>query len=75
MENKIDKVNFGQRRSKTKSATGVLLFVIYHLRLTALGKIIHENLDLIYMNDEVKDICTRGPMVSFRTAEDLVVSG
>ena len=53
IENKMDKVTFGQRRSKTKSATGVPFFVTYYLRLRALGKIIHEN--LLYMNDEVKD--------------------
>ena len=49
------------------------MFVTYHLRLIALVKIIHENLNLLYMNDEVKDTFTRGPMVSFRTAENLVV--
>ena len=39
IENKMDKVNFGQGRSKTKSATGVPFFVTYHLRLKALVKI------------------------------------
>ena len=73
IENKMDKVNFGQRRSKTKFATGVPFFVTYHLRLKVLGKIIHENLNLLYMNDEVKDNFTLEPMVSFRTAENLVV--
>ena len=48
-------------------------FVTYHLRLKALGKVIHENLNLLYMNDEVKDNFTLEPMVSFRTAENLVV--
>ena len=69
----MDKVNFGQRRSKTKFATGVPFFVTYHLRLKAVGKIIHENLNLLYVNDEVKDNFTLEPMVSFRTAENLVV--
>ena len=73
IENKMDKVNFGQRRSKTKFATGVLFFVTYHLRLKAPGKIIHENLNLLYVNDEVKDNFTLEPVVSFRTAENLVV--
>ena len=39
IENKMDKVNFGQGRSKTKSAAGVPFFVTYHLRLKALVKI------------------------------------
>ena len=69
----MGKVNFGQRRSKTKFATGVPFFVTYHLRLKAIGKIIRENLNLLYMNDEVKNNFTLEPMVSFRTAENLVV--
>ena len=48
-----------------------LCIYIYHPRLKTLGKIIHENLNLLYMNDEVKDTFTPGPMVSFRTSRKL----
>ena len=71
IENKIDKVVFGESKSKTKSAIGMPFFVTYHPRLKALGKIIDENLNLLYMNDDVKDTFTPGPLVSFRIARKL----
>ena len=71
VENDMKKVNFSESRIKTKSGTGVPFVVTYHPRLKALGKIIHENLNLLYMNDEVKDTFTPGPMVSFRTSRKL----
>ena len=68
IENETKKVNFGESRSKTKSAPGVPFVVTYHPRLKALSKIIHENLNLLYMNDDVKDTFTPRPMVSLRTS-------
>ena len=44
IEREMKKVNFGESRSKIKSATGMLFVVSYHPRLKALGIIIHENL-------------------------------
>ena len=67
----MKKVNFGKGRSKTKSATGVSFVVTYHPRLKAQGKIIHKNLNLLYMNDEVKDIFISGLMVFFRISQKL----
>ena len=59
----MKKVNFDESRSKTKSFP---FDVTYHPRPKDLGKIIHENLNLLYMNDEVKYTFTPGPMVSFK---------
>ena len=59
----MKKVNFDGSRSKTKSFP---FDVTYHPRLKDLDKIIHGNLNLLYMNDEVKDTFTPGPMVSFK---------
>ena len=67
----MKKFNFGESSSKTKSATGVPFVVTYHPRLKALSKIIHGNLNLLYMNDEVKDTFTPRPMISFRTFRKL----
>ena len=71
VENDMKKVNFSESRIKTKSGTGVPFVVTYHLRLKALGKIIHENLNLLYMNDKVKGTFTPGLIVSFRTSQKL----
>ena len=71
IENEMKKVNFGESRSKTKYATGVPFVVTYHPRLKAFGKIIHENLNLLYMNDEIKDTFTPALTVSFRTSRKL----
>ena len=46
--------------------------VMYQPRLKALSKIIHENRNLLYMNDEVKDTFTPRLMVSFRTSQKLI---
>ena len=62
IRNKMKKVNFGESKSKTKSATGVPFVVTYHPRLNA-----HEYLNLLYMNAEAEDVFTPGPMVSFKT--------
>ena len=63
----MKKVNFGESSSKTKPATGVPFVVTYHPKPKALSKIIHGNLNLLYMNDEVKDTFTPRPMICFRT--------
>ena len=57
--------------SKRGSLTRSTTVVMYHPRLKALSKIIHENRNLLYMNDEVKDTFTPGLMVSFRTSQKL----
>ena len=67
----MKKVNFSESRCKTKSSTGVAFVVTYHLRLKTLSKIIHENLNLLHMNDEVKDTFTPRRMISFRTSRKL----
>ena len=45
--------------------------VTYHPRLEALSKSTHENLDLLYMNYEIKCTVTPGLMVPFKTARKL----
>ena len=71
IETEMKKVKFGKSGKKIKSATGVPFVVTYHPRLRALNKIISENLNLLYMNDEVKNTFTPGPMVSFRASRKL----
>ena len=64
----MKKVNFGESRSKI---TGVPFVATYHPRLKGLSKIICENLNLLYMNDEVNDTFTPKPVVSFKNSQKL----
>ena len=70
IENEMTKLNSGESRSKTESVTGVLFAITQDLRLKAIGETI-KNLNILHMNNEVKDTFTGGPMVSFRTARKL----
>ena len=38
--------------------------VTYHPMLKSLGKILHNNIHLLYMNEEVRRTFTAGPMIS-----------
>ena len=69
IENEMKKVKFSneRRQSKRKDDKGVPFVVTFHPLLKKLGAIIHRNLYLLYMNEEVKKVFTPGPMVSFRS--------
>ena len=71
IEIEMKSVNFGEIRSKTECATGLPFVVKYHPRLKVRGTVIHENLNLLYMKDKVKDTFTPRPMISSRTAQKL----
>ena len=56
----------GQRVShSTEVGNGVSLVVTYHPLLKSIGKIIYDNLYLLYMNEELKYVFTQGSIVSF----------
>ena len=65
----ISKVKFSGRRvfHRTKVEKGVPLVVTYHPLLKTIGKIIHDNLYLLYN----EDLFTPGPMVSFRSSRNI----
>ena len=54
-----------------KVKKGVPLVVTYHPLLKTIGKIIHDNLYLLYMNEELKHLFTPGPTVSFRSSRKI----
>ena len=68
IEFETSKVKFSAQRvfHRTKGEKGVPLVVTNHPLLKTIGKIIHDNLHLLYMNEELKHFFTTGPMVSFR---------
>ena len=69
IQNEMKKVNLVESRRKTKSALEVPFVVACNPRLKVLVKIIHEKVNLLYMNDRVNDTFTPEPMVSVRAAQ------
>ena len=72
-ETETSKVKFfGQRvLHMAKVEKSLPLVVTYHPLLKAIGKIIHDNLYLLYMNEAPKHLFTPGPMVSFRSSRKI----
>ena len=68
----MKKVRFPKQGQKSKKVEkGVPLVVTYHLILNKLFSIIHRNLYVLYMNQEVKNVFTPGPTVSYRSARKI----
>ena len=73
IETETSKVKFSSRKvfHRTKVEKGVPLVVTYHLLLKTIGKIINDNLYLLYVNEEFKHLFTSGPMVFFRSSRKI----
>ena len=69
IDKEMKKVRFSEQGQKSKKVEkGVPFVVTYHPLLSKLSSIIHRNLYLLYMNQEVKNAFTPGPTVSYRSA-------
>ena len=69
---KIEKVCFSTQCQKSKNVEKVVpLFVTYHTLFNKLPSITYMDLYLLYMNQEVKNVFTTGPIVSFRCARKI----
>ena len=64
IETETSKVKFSGQSvfHRTKVTKGVPVVVTYHPLLKTVGKIIHGNLNLLYINEELKHLFTPGPM-------------
>ena len=73
IETETSKGKFSGQRVfyRTKVEKGVLLVITYHPLLKPIGKIVCDNLYLLYMNEEFKHVFTPGPMVSFRNSRKI----
>ena len=72
IDKEMEKVPFSEQGQKSKKVEkGVLFVVTYHPLLSKLSSIIHRNLYLLYMNQEVKNVFTPGPIVSYRSARKI----
>ena len=68
----MKKVGFSKQGQKSKKVEkGRLFLMTYHPRLNKLSFIIHRNLYLGYMNQELKNVFTSGPVVSNRSARKI----
>ena len=57
----MKKVHFSEQGQKSKKVEKVVPFVVtYHLLLHELSSIIHRNLYLLYVNQEVKNVLLPG---------------
>ena len=64
------KVHFSKHGQKSKRVEkGVPFVLTYHPLLNKLSSIIHRNLYLLYVNQDVKNVFTPGAIVSYRSAE------
>ena len=69
IDEKMKKVPFSEQGQKSKKVEKEVPFVLtYHPLLSKLPSIIHRNLYLLYMNQEVKNVFTPRPIVSYRSA-------
>ena len=72
IEKEIKKVKFSKISSTRKNnAKGVPLVVTYCPGLKGINQIINKNLQLLYMDQEVKKVYMPKPMVSFCSASKL----
>ena len=70
VETKMGKVKFsGYNRRNKREKKGVPL--CDHPSLKNIGRIINQNLYILYMNEDVKNVFTPAPMISFRSARKL----
>ena len=64
----IGRVKIGKnKQNRNKAAKGVPFVVTYHSLLKSLGKILHDNIHLLYIKEEVRRTFTPGTMSSLRT--------
>ena len=67
----MKEVFFSKQCQASKFENRVPFVVTYHQLLNRLLSIIHRKLYLLYMNQEIKNFSTPGPIVSFRSARKI----
>ena len=70
VKKKVGKVKFsGYTRRNKREKKGIPFVITYHLSLKDIGRIINQNLYILYLNEDVKSVFTPAPMISFRSAQ------
>ena len=72
IEKEMQKVHFSKQGQKSKKVEkGVPFVVTYHPLLNKLSSILHRNLYLLYMNQDVKNVFIPGPIVLYRSVRKI----
>ena len=72
VEQEMGKVKFsGYTRKNKREKKGISFVITYHPSLKNIGRIINQNVYILYMNEDVKRVFTPAPMISFRSARKL----
>ena len=72
VEKEMGKVKFsGYTRKSKREKKGISFVITYHPSLKNIGRIINQNVYILYMNEDVKRVFTPAPMISFRSARKL----
>ena len=68
----INKVVFGKSQSRRKnSENGIPFVTTYHSKVKKIGKLIKDLLTLLYSNEEIQNIFSSPPMVSYRSVRKI----
>ena len=68
----MGKVNFsGYTRRSKREKKGIPFVIVDYPSLKNIGKIINQNLYILYMDEDVNSVFTLVPMISFHSARKL----
>ena len=61
----------GYTRRHKREKKGIPFVITYHPSLKNIGRIINQNIYILYINEDVKSVFTPAPMISFRGTRKL----
>ena len=68
----MGKIKFSGYTKRNKGEKkGVPFVITYHPSLKNIGRIINQNLYILYVNEDVKSVFTQAPIIYFRSARKL----
>ena len=69
----MSKVRFNKENSNTKQSKskGVTFVVTYHPLLKSFQSLINKHLNILYLDENAKEVFMPGPMVTFRSSRKL----
>ena len=72
VEKEMGKVKFfGYTRRNKRKKKGIPIVIAYYPNLNNIGRIINQNLHILYINGDAKSVFTPAPMIAFRSSRKL----